>query len=93
MTLTFFKGRLENTLYAFSKFQKAFLLIFYTFVTLIGCWGPFLNQNNEKKPSKNEKSKKVNEFDFLGILKKMTCGTSLIHTIPVISGLLLRVAF
>jgi hypothetical protein len=51
--------------------------MFYTFVTLLGCWGPFLNQNNEKK--KLRKMKKVekssqsqsHDFDFFGILKKV----------------------
>ncbi len=41
---------------------------------------PFLNQNNEKKTSKNEKSQS-HDFDLVRILKNwldfMTCGTSL----------------
>jgi hypothetical protein len=49
MTLTFFKGPLENTFYSFFKFQNTIKLIFYTFDTLLGCYDPFLNQNKEKE--------------------------------------------
>jgi hypothetical protein len=39
---------------AFFKFQKTFKLIFNTFGTLLGCWGPFFNQNKVKKTSKSK---------------------------------------
>ncbi len=47
---------MKTHLDAFSKFQKAIKLIFYTFVTLLGCWGPFWFKKTKIKTSKNEKS-------------------------------------